>query len=132
MYGIENEIVYEIMKSRELSAAIREYGEWREVNWPEPYRTEGQVIQEKRLANLQELVKASISVALSGVVSEHDLDVDAKNGAYPDLNLDDSISQVCDSLAYDVIDLFTIPALDIVSEIAEWIRELNDFHGASK
>ena len=130
MYGIDNELIYEILKSRELSASIRECGEWREDNWPETFLSHSRELQESRLQNLQQLVEATIKVAIVGTVEKHGLSWTEKGCAYPDLEqMDDSIDQVCEALAYDVIDLFTIPALDIVSELGEWIKDLNDFHG---
>ena len=49
--------------------------------------------------------------------------------AFPEFDgLDDSIGDYAISLTDDLLELYTLPALEIVEELEDWLNELNEFH----
>ena len=56
-------------------------------------------------------------------------DLTAKGSAFPEVDcLDDSIIEYSVDLASDITELFTMPALDILDEMEDWLNELWKHH----
>ena len=133
MRRISTTLKDQILWTRAKSASITEQTEFHWETYTKEQYGEIAEIFEAMLDGMKNTLNKMVALEIKEIVDEFGLDPAEKNSAMPQVDLvEESIVEYAAELIEDVITLPTLPALEIVDELEQWLHDLVEYHTSER